>query len=659
MQLLREGGKNSKKIYHNIFGWSHLNAPDVIQTVNDSRTEECLLIYTNLLIFLVAIFLFSMDTAADSPLLSGWSALAVFVLLLAGFDRLAKFVFGRRNTFTAAEYFRAEKKLTIAALCFFGATLYFCDAKYYLAVLSFGNRLPAFVNISGLSLFLLYLALMWRIGRINYRQIFGRSYSAIGFIVSNIKANLPIVLPWVILSLLYDLATLVPSPPLHALLASEWGDLLFFVVFLFFVLLFFPPLVKRLWGCKKLPDGPLKQHLLQFCEKQGFSADLYTWPLFEGQALTAGVMGVVPGLRYILLTPAIIETMSLAELEAVMAHEIGHVKKGHLLLYILLIGGFSVFAGMLAEPLIYLLLSRESFYAVMAKGQISPETVITFVGAVPLLLFMLIYFRYIFGYFIRNFERQADLHVFSVIGSSGALISAFEKIAVLSGDIRDQPSWHHFGIGERVDYLERSEQNPELIERHNRKVWSSLLCYIVILVLAIGLARQIPTEQLARHYEESYAEAVLLEKARQEPEKALWYRLLGDLMVNRKMERKAFDAYEKAFALEPANPEVMNNLAWLILTSRDLSLRDPLRALTLARTAAAIQPKGYILDTLAMAYWANDLVSEAVISERQAIFADPGQRKYYQMQIERFIHQTYERALGSPPGEKAPEDEKR
>lgn len=617
------------------------------------------MIYTNLLIFLVAIFLFSMDTAADSPMLSGWSALVVFVLLLAGFDRLAKYVFGRCKNFTSASYFRAEKKLTIAALCFFLATLYFCDAKYYLAVLSFGNRLPAFVNISGLSLFLLYLALMWRIGRINYHQIFGRSYSATGFIVSNIKANLPIVLPWVILSLLYDLAALVPSPNLHALLASEWGDLVFFVVFLFFVLLFFPPLVKRLWGCKKLPDGPLKRHLLQFCEKQGFSADLYIWPLFEGQALTAGVMGIVPGLRYILLTPAIIETMSLAELEAVMAHEIGHVKKGHLLLYILLIGGFSVFAGMLAEPLIYMLLSRESFYAVMAKGQISPETVITFAGAVPLLLFMLIYFRYIFGYFIRNFERQADLHVFSVIGSSQALISAFEKIAVLSGDIRDQPSWHHFGIGERVEYLERCEQNPENIKRHDRKVRGSLLCYIVILVLAMGLARQIPTEQLARNYEESYAEAVLLEKARQEPEKALWHRLLGDLMVNRKMEKRAYEAYEKALALEPANPEIMNNLAWLILTSRDLSLRDPRRALTLARTAAAVQPKGYILDTLAMAYWANDFVNEAITSERQAIFADPGQRRYYQMQAERFMRQTYKEAFEVLPGDNDSGEEKR
>ena len=611
------------------------------------------LIYSNLLIFLVAIFLFSMNTMAEEPLLSGWSALTVLVLLLAGYDVTARRLFKTPEARTSAGYFKVEKRLTIIALLFFMATLYLCDAKYYLAVLSFGNRFPAFVNISGLALFLLFLSLLWRVGRVNYRHVFGRNYTAREFIAVNVKANLPIVLPWVVLSLLSDLAALVPSPALHAFLASEWGDLAFFMLFLFFVLLFFPPLVRRLWDCTELPDGPLKRHLTSFCQKQGFSAGLYIWPLFEGQALTAGVMGIVPGLRYILLTPAIIETMSVAELEAIMAHEIGHVKKGHLLLYALLIGGFSVFAAMMAEPLVYLLLSRESFYSLMAKGHISPETVLTLAGAVPLLFFMVVYFRYIFGYFIRNFERQADLHVFSVIGNSSALIQAFEKIAVLSGNIREQPSWHHFGIGERVRYLEKCEINQEYIVRHDRKVKLSLLCYVLALLLAVGLVRQIPTEQLSLQYEERFAEAILLEKARQEPEKALWQRLLGDLMISKKMERKALEAYDKALNLEPANPEIMNNLAWLLLTSADIALRDPMRALNLARTAAALQPRGYILDTLATAYWANGFIEEAIASERQAIFSDPGQRRYYQAQIERFRNQKYEDSVrsNSPGGD--------
>jgi hypothetical protein len=43
-----------------------------------------------------------------------------------------------------------------------------------------------------------------------------------------------------------------------------------------------------------------------------------------------------------------------------------------------------------------------------------------------------------------------------------------------------------------------------------------------------------------------------------------------------------------------------------------------------------------------MAYWANDLVEEAVASARQAIVVDPAQRKYYQAQIERFVRHRYQ-----------------
>jgi tetratricopeptide (TPR) repeat protein len=171
------------------------------------------------------------------------------------------------------------------------------------------------------------------------------------------------------------------------------------------------------------------------------------------------------------------------------------------------------------------------------------------------------------------------------------------------------------------------------------------LAYSAILVLTIVLVRQIPTEALAQRYQENFAEAVLLQKVKQEPERALWQRLIGDLMLIRKMEEKALAAYQKAYALEPVNPEIMNNLAWLLLTSEDLTLRDPQKALTLARGAATLQPKGHVLDTLATAYWANDLVEEAVRTEKQAAAVDPAQKRYYMAQIGKFTSQTYEESM--------------
>jgi Zn-dependent protease with chaperone function len=597
--------------------------------------------YNNLIIFLVAIFLFSVGSVPDTPLLPGWQGGILVIFLLFCFGWIAGRLFKKPGAAATAGYFRTEKQLSVCALCFFAATLYLCDLKYHLSLFSLKGTMPALINVVGLMFFALYLALMWRAGRENYQNIFGRKYSNISFILSNLRVNLPIVLPWIVLSLLYDLVAFLPFPGLQQLFVSEWGDLLFLAIFFVFVLLLFPPFVRRLWGCKKLPEGYLKNHLDSCCNRHGFKTDYYLWPLFEGRVLTAGIVGMIPGIRYILITPALIEILSLTELEAVMAHEIGHVKKRHLLLFVLLIAGFSVLVGLIAEPLLYLVLSFNFLSRIIIEYGLEPEDVTAVVGAVPLLIFMVIYFRFVFGYFIRNFERQADLYTLSSIGNSRAMVSAFEKIAALSGNIRDQPNWHHFSIGERIDCLEQGEKEPERIDRHNKKVRNSLIAYLMVVALAVLLVRQLPTESYAQQYQENFAEAFLLQKIKQEPDRVIWRRLIGDLMLTRKMEKKALAAYELAYSLEPLNSEIMNNLAWLLLTSEDLSIRNPLNALNLARGAATMQPKGYIFDTLATAYWANGLVEEAVQTEQQAIIMDAGQKRFYEAQIGKFTSESY------------------
>lgn len=597
--------------------------------------------YNNLLIFLVAIFLFSVSSTPDTAVLRGWQSGLIFLSLIFGFDQIARRRFKRPGTTAASGYFRAEKQLSVCALCFFAATLYLCDLKYYLSLLFPGGAFPSLVNVAGLAFFAFYLALMWRAGREKYQDIFGRKHSNSSFILSNIKVNLPIVLPWVVLSILYDLVVFLPFPGLQQTLVSEWGDLLFFGFFIIFVLILFPPVVRRLWGCKKIPEGYLKKKLDACCARHEFRTDYYLWPLFEGRVMTAGVVGIIPGLRYILITPALIETLSQDELEAVMAHEIGHVKKRHLLLYVLLIAGFSILAGLIAEPLLYLLLSFSFLSRFIIEYGMEVEDVLTLVGAVPLLFFMIVYFRFVFGYFIRNFERQADLYTLSAIGNSRAMVSAFEKIAALSGNIRDQPNWHHFSISERIDCLERGEREPERICIHDRKVRNSLLAYLVVVILTALLVQQIPTEDFVQQYHENFTEAVLLQKVKQEPDRAIWQRLIGDLMLTRKMESKALRAYEMAYSIEPLNPEIMNNLAWLLLTCEDLSKRDPLKALNLASGAVALLPEGYIYDTLATAYWANGLVEEAVRTEKKAIVVDGGKSRFYQSQIRKFTSKSY------------------
>ncbi len=596
--------------------------------------------YNNLLYYLVVIFIFSTASVPQAPTLPGWIMVLLSMGLLLGLSRLAARQY-RRTLGLATRYFRAEKRLSILAVLLFGVAVYGLDLKYYLQPFSAGGRLPVLTDGAGLGCFFLLMAVIWVQARPAYEQVFGRSYTATGFVLHNVKANLPIILPWLLLSLLFDLLAQVPWTGLQQVLTSQWGELLLFAFVLILLVLVFPPLVRWLWGCRPLPAGNLRIHLQSFCRRQHFSARILLWPLFEGRVLTAAVMGLIPGLRYLLLTPALLDALDMEELESVVGHEIGHVKKLHLLLYALLFLGFSFMGARLAPLLPPLLLGSDWFYHVVVRFHWAPDEALTWLTGFVLLALMLLFFRFVFGFFMRNFERQADLYVFRVMGTSWPLISAFEKIAVLSGNIRNEKSWHHFGIGERITWLRKCEEDRSLVRRHDWKVYSSLLVYIlVVCVVTVSLSR-VDADKLAAGAEMRYAEAVLQNRAAQEPGNSSILQVLGDVLVRRNMEKKAIAAYSRALEIDGANAEVNNNLAWLLLTARDPALRDPVRALTLARAAAALRQEGYILDTLATALWANRLIQEAIDTERRAIRLDPANRAFYARQIRKFRQTTW------------------
>ena len=69
-------------------------------------------------------------------------------------------------------------------------------------------------------------------------------------------------------------------------------------------------------------------------------ADILYWPIFGGRMVTAGVMGLISRFRYILITNALFQVLNADEIDAVIAHEIGHIKKRHLLFYLLFFAGY-------------------------------------------------------------------------------------------------------------------------------------------------------------------------------------------------------------------------------------------------------------------------------------------------------------------------------
>lgn len=600
------------------------------------------MIYNNLLYFLVVIFILATDKTPEIPVLPPLAALPLLLTIYWAYFMLCGMVFSRVRDAGARMYFAAEKKLSILAVVLFVLLLHGLDLKYYVHPLSVDNRVPSLENIGGLIFFFVFLILMWIRARVHYQAIFQRIHTSLSFIAANIRANLPIILPWMALSFLFDLLALLNVPFLQDVMRSAWGDLLLFTVFIFFLLIFFPPLVRSLWECKPLPAGPLREKMESFCRQQGFTAEILIWPLFEGQVVTAGVMGIIPRLRYLLVTPALLNAMDWEELKAVLAHEIGHVKKKHLLLYIFLFLGFSMLAGMAVEPMPYLILGSNYFYRLVDLLLVSPEALLAALITVPLLVLMVVYFRYLFGYFIRNFERQADLYVFKALGKSSSLISSFEKIAHLGGNIRDQKSWHHFGLGERIDFLEKCERDRGLIRNHDRKVYFSLAAYFLFISVSAGVLGASGYDMPGDEDQIRYIEAVVEHKLRKDPENGLLFLLLGDLLQEKEMEGRAIAAYERALELKPMNADVHNNLAWLLLTARDGSLHDPARALRLARRAWEIKQAGYILDTLAVALWANGLVDEAMAAEARAMEIDPANKRYYLQQMKKIQSQHWD-----------------
>ena len=70
----------------------------------------------------------------------------------------------------------------------------------------------------------------------------------------------------------------------------------------------------------------------------------------------------------------------------------------------------------------------------------------------------------------------------------------------------------------------------------------------------------------------------------------------------------------------PDNPAVLNNLAWILAKVDDPGLRDPPRALRLARDAVLVGPSDFnIWNTLAEAYLANRQPARALRAARVAL----------------------------------------
>jgi tetratricopeptide (TPR) repeat protein len=132
-------------------------------------------------------------------------------------------------------------------------------------------------------------------------------------------------------------------------------------------------------------------------------------------------------------------------------------------------------------------------------------------------------------------------------------------------------------------------------------------------------------------------EGVLNQQLIKNPKPIPVYRELAMIYHKRGKYKKAIEAYENILDLDQAQAVALNNLAWLLVTVPDESLREYDRALTLAKRAVALERSPIYLDTIAEAYHANGYTNEAIKAIDEAIAVASENREYYEKQRKKFM----------------------
>ena len=273
-----------------------------------------------------------------------------------------------------------------------------------------------------------------------------------------------------------------------------------------------PLLIRAMWDTTPVPPGALRTMLLDLCKRHRVGVrEVLIWRTF-GSMINAAVMGLFAPLRFILLTDALLETMDTGEVEAVMAHEVAHVRRHHMVWMLVSAGGLMMMLSLGGELSLALAypnhggmaqanISMGAKGAAGVTGYAGSATHFS-AGSMPLAtgwsppavyptggirlggqvisrdivegaVAMLVGGGWIlgFGWMSRRFERQADafavVHLASrqaeaegldgpvVIGASSieAMAGALGKVGSLNHVALTRRSWRHGSIAWRQAYL--------------------------------------------------------------------------------------------------------------------------------------------------------------------------------------------------------------
>lgn len=200
-----------------------------------------------------------------------------------------------------------------------------------------------------------------------------------------------------------------------------WGALLGFQLLM---LVLAPVVIMPLFNkFTPLPEGSLRERLLKLAQRTGFVAQ--SIQVMDGSKRSRHSNAFFTGFgrfRKIVLFDTLIQQLSETELEAVLAHEIGHYKKKHIPKMLV----FSALTSLVGFYVVSVLAKQEWFYRAFGfePGNIAPVLLLfTLLSGV-----VMFWFSPLTHWWSRKHEYEADAYATGVMNESTSLIGALRKL---------------------------------------------------------------------------------------------------------------------------------------------------------------------------------------------------------------------------------------
>ena len=207
-----------------------------------------------------------------------------------------------------------------------------------------------------------------------------------------------------------------------------------------------------------LQDEELKLRLTRLGERAGTRVrGVYKWHLSEKSKKANAALTGLGNTRRIILADTLLDNYSLDEIEAVLAHELGHHVHKHILKGIGVQAGVTFVGFWAANWALHYALDRWHTFETISDFANLPLLVLIF----AMLSFFLMPAMNAFS---RFNERQADRYAFESIGSVAPFVSSMNKLAVQNLAERTPSRWvewwfhSHPAIARRVAAAESWEK---------------------------------------------------------------------------------------------------------------------------------------------------------------------------------------------------------